>query len=76
MTAASEYVGAYPFLTERAYVWREIVRYVQRDAQGADVVVEMGAGYCDFINAFPARRKLAFDLNPEMLELASDDGCI
>ncbi len=73
MTAASEYVGAYPYLGERAHVWQEIVRYVRRDVPAADVVVEVGAGYCDFINAFPARRKIAFDLNPEMADYADDD---
>jgi SAM-dependent methyltransferase len=73
MTAASEYVGAYPFLSERAHVWNEIVRYVRRDAPDAECVVEVGPGYCDFINAFPAARKIAFDLNPEMLDLAGDD---
>ena len=73
MTAASEYVGAYPYLGERAHVWKEIARYARRDAPDTDVVVELGPGYCDFINAFPARRKLAFDLNPEMADYANDD---
>jgi SAM-dependent methyltransferase len=66
MDAANPYVGAYPFLAERRGVWREIVRHVARDAGRADTVIELGAGYCDFINQFPARRRIAFDLNPEM----------
>jgi SAM-dependent methyltransferase len=70
MNDANEYSGAYPYLRERADVWREIARYVRRDAPGAKVVVELGPGYCDFINAFPAERKIAFDLNSEMLEYA------
>jgi len=73
MTAASEYVGAYPYLDERAHVWGEIARYVRRDAPAADSVVELGPGYCDFINAFPASRKVAFDLNPQMRAHAADD---
>jgi SAM-dependent methyltransferase len=67
------YVGAYPFLRGRRAVWREIARYVSRDARDAATVLELGAGYCDFINEFPASRKLAFDLNPEMRAHAAAD---
>jgi SAM-dependent methyltransferase len=67
------YVGAYPFLDERRGVWREIVRYVARDAPGAQSVLELGAGYCDFINQFPARRRVAFDLNPQMKKHAAGE---
>jgi len=73
VTAAADYVGAYPFLEERRHVWREIARYVQRDAPAAQSVVELGPGYCDFINEFRAPRKLAFDLNPEMAEFAAPE---
>lgn len=72
------YVGAYPFLESRRAIWREIVRYVMRDAKRPglselDSVVELGSGYCDFINAVPAKHKLAFDLNPEMQRFADAD---
>lgn len=73
MTTAAPYVGAYPFLRGRRAVWTEIGRFVQRDAPGSRTVVELGAGYCDFINAFPAQRKIAFDLNPEMAAFAAPD---
>ena len=73
MSGSSEYSGAYPYLRERAHVWREIARYVQRDAPGAKTAVELGPGYCDFINAFPAEKKIAFDLNSEMREFADAD---
>jgi SAM-dependent methyltransferase len=73
MTAASDYAGAYPYLDERAHVWGEIARYVQRDVCATDTVVELGPGYCDFINAFPASRKIAFDLNEQMRAHAADD---
>jgi len=68
------YVGAYPFLSSRRGVWNEIARYVARDVPEARHVIELGAGYCDFINAFPAEHKLAFDLNPKMREHADADG--
>jgi SAM-dependent methyltransferase len=68
---ANPYVGAYPWLSGRAGIWREIVRYVERDAPGAQAVLELGAGYCDFINHVSAPTRLAFDLNPEMAAFAA-----
>jgi len=73
MTAADNvnpYLGRYPLLASRRGIWREIARYVRRDAPNAQTVLELGAGYCDFINTFPASRKLAFDLNAEMAAYA------
>jgi SAM-dependent methyltransferase len=67
------YTGAYPYLRERAHVWREIARYVRRDAHDVGVAIELGPGYCDFINAFPADRKIAFDLNPETRNYANPE---
>jgi len=73
MNPTNPYIGAYPFLKGRRRVWREIVRFVQKDVPAARVVVELGAGYCDFINQFPALRKIAFDLNPEMAAFAAPE---
>jgi SAM-dependent methyltransferase len=70
VSAANPYVGAYPFLAGRRGVWREIVRYVMKDAPRAQTVLELGAGYCDFINQCPAPHRLAFDLNPDMKRYA------
>jgi SAM-dependent methyltransferase len=73
VSPVNPYIGAYPFLRGRRRVWREIARFVARDAPAASTVVELGAGYCDFINQFPARRKIAFDLNPEMAAFAAPE---
>jgi SAM-dependent methyltransferase len=73
MRERNPYIGAYPFLAGRGRVWREIVRFVQKDAPSARTVIELGAGYCDFINQFPATRKIAFDLNPEMAAFAGPE---
>jgi SAM-dependent methyltransferase len=54
-------------------VWREIARYVERDAPQVDTLVELGPGYCDFINQFPATHKIAFDLNPDTSKFAAPD---
>ena len=73
MIAESPYTGAYPWLERRRGVWREIARYVRRDAPDVGTLVELGPGYCDFINQFPASHKIGFDLNPEMSAFAASD---
>ncbi|HBZ68340.1 MAG TPA: hypothetical protein DEP35_00695 [Deltaproteobacteria bacterium] len=73
MNLANPYIGAYPFLKGRRRVWREIARFVHKDAPSTHTVLELGAGYCDFINQFPATRKIALDLNPEMAAFAAPD---
>ncbi|MEZ4279893.1 MAG: class I SAM-dependent methyltransferase [Myxococcota bacterium] len=67
------YVGAYPHLAGRRGVWREIVRWVRRDAPDVETLVELGCGYGDFIDQFPAKRRIAFDLNPEMRAFLSPE---
>jgi SAM-dependent methyltransferase len=71
MSEPNPYVGAYPWLDGRAGIWREIARYVLEDAPGAQAVLELGAGYCDFINHVAAKTRIAFDLNPEMARFAA-----
>jgi len=72
-TAYLKYKGRYPLLKFRQGVWREIVRYIRRDTGEPSTVIELGSGYCDFINQFPAGRKIAFELNPEMAMFAAPD---
>jgi SAM-dependent methyltransferase len=60
---------------ERA--WKDAVwdilwkRVFSRWLGGRDTLVELGAGYCEFINRAVARRRIAIDLNPETARLAS-----
>lgn len=53
----------------RGEVWEHIARYLQRwvDADGA--VLDLGAGYGDLGRAIHARRRVAFDANPDLAEL-------
>lgn len=73
MSEVNPYVGAYPELRGRHSVWGAIARYVRRDAREVGTLMELGAGYCDFVNQFPADKKIAFDLNPEMRAYAGPD---
>ena len=65
-------------LAQARAFWRPICRYLQRyvDAQGT--TLDLGAGYCHFINNIVSHEKLALDLNGENLRLyaAPDVRCI
>lgn len=49
----------------RQGVWREIALFVQRYIPQDSAVLELGTGYCDFINSVKAREKHAVDINPD-----------
>lgn len=69
--SANPYVGRYRFLPQRRGVWRAIVEFVARDIGPVESVLELGPGFCDFINQYPAARRIAIDLNPEMRAFAA-----
>lgn len=73
MTRADLYVGRYQFRDDRRAVWRAIVEYIEKDVGRVDTVLELGAGFCDFSNLFPARTKIAIDVNPEMRAYAAPE---
>lgn len=55
----------------RAPVWGHLVRYLARWIPADAGVLELGAGYCDFSNAVAARRRVALDLEPSVVEHAA-----
>jgi SAM-dependent methyltransferase len=49
----------------RNQVWQVLTQhYFQRWIKPTDSVLDVGAGYCEFINNIKAEHKLALDLNP------------
>jgi SAM-dependent methyltransferase len=57
---------------QKAALWRALCegflqRYVRPDA----TVLDLGAGYCDFVNHIRAARRLAVDLNPDTKDFAA-----
>lgn len=53
-------------------VWREVCRYLQRrHIPHAARVLELGAGYCHFINNIVATERHALDLFPRLSEYAA-----
>ena len=72
----SEFSGRYfetRFAAEpaRASVWRAIVRHLRPYLPASGAVLELGAGYCAFINAVTARERHALDLFPSLAEHAA-----
>ena len=72
MEAQSEYHGRY-FATRFGYdaardvVWQEICRYLQgREIPGSATILELGAGYCHFINNIKGKARHALDLSPDL----------
>jgi SAM-dependent methyltransferase len=50
----------------RQEVWKVLNRhFFQRWISTSSTVLDLGAGYCEFINSVDAHRRLALDLNPE-----------
>lgn len=68
------YETRYTFDVGRARVWKAIAEYLQRFInEESDSVLDLGAGYCDFINNVKAKRKLAVDQNPVSGQYCRED---
>ena len=61
--------------TRKNRIWVEISRYLRKFIQkDAGIVVDVAAGYCDFINNINVgTHKFALDLNPDVREFAASD---
>jgi SAM-dependent methyltransferase len=61
-------------LAFRRQMWDVLCReFFQRHVPADATVVEIGAGYCEFINHITAGRKIAVDLNPDTRRYAGAD---
>src|SRR5262249_24890356 len=55
-------------------IWRVLCQdFFQRWIDPRSTVLELGAGYCEFINYIRAAKKIAVDLNPEIKHRAGPD---
>jgi SAM-dependent methyltransferase len=67
------YETRYTFDSGRTKVWKAIAEFLQRYVRAdEDCVLDMGAGYCDFINNIKARQKFAVDMNPGASKYCQD----
>jgi len=69
----SYYKSRYTFNNDRSVVWKEIVRYLGKYINNKKTVLDLGAGYCDFINNVSAENKIAVDMSPDFAEFAGKD---
>lgn len=58
---------------QRQRVWQVLVRYFQQWIGPEDTVLDLGAGYCEFINNVRAKQRYALDLNPTTKTAAHPD---
>ena len=49
----------------RNAVWKAICEYLQKFVPANATVLDLGAGYCDFINGIRATKKYAVDIHPD-----------
>jgi SAM-dependent methyltransferase len=56
-------------LAQARAFWRPICGYLQRYVNPQGTTLDLGAGYCHFINNIASQKKLALDLNGENLRL-------
>jgi ubiquinone/menaquinone biosynthesis C-methylase UbiE len=68
----SYYASRYTYNTDRGIVWKEIVRFLDPFLKGKQTVLDVGAGYCDFINNVTAEKRVAIDMSPDFFQYASD----
>ena len=67
----SYYQTRYTFDPARTTVWKEIVRFEASFIPATGTVLDVGAGYCDFINNVTATRRIAADISPELSKYAA-----
>jgi len=61
-------------LAHKHAIWQTLCRdFFSRYVKAEDTVVDIGAGYCEFINNIGAARKIAVDLNPDVRRFAGPD---
>jgi SAM-dependent methyltransferase len=72
MTDRSYFESRFAFDARRELVWRELVGYLHRRGiiPRGGAVLELGAGYCHFINNVDAKRRIALDAGPITPEYA------
>jgi len=63
----------YSFDKGRQKVWKAICEYLSKYIPCDSVVLELGSGYCDFINNIKASKKIAVDINSDLKKYCNPD---
>jgi len=61
-------------LKDKILVWEILTKsFFQKYVKPSDVVLDVGAGYCEFINNLKAKKKIALDINKDIYKFANKD---
>lgn len=63
----------YVYDTSRSSVWKEICRYLQRYISKDSKILDLGAGYGDFLRHICAAQKYGLEINRDFIKYWSDD---
>ena len=63
----------FPHDPRRTTMWRLLCAWLQREVPRDAHILELGAGYCDFINQIQATRKVAQDIAETVQQSAAPD---
>ncbi|TSC70621.1 MAG: type 11 methyltransferase [Parcubacteria group bacterium Gr01-1014_46] len=66
------YKSRYVWDNDREVVWKEIVRYLSSFLPIDGTVMDIGAGYCDFINNVNSKNRIALDYSPDLKNYAKE----
>lgn len=58
---------------KRTAMWKVLAKFIQRYISKSSIVLDLGAGYCDFINSIKAKEKHALDVFTDMDKYAHSD---
>lgn len=67
------YLTRYSYNKSREKVWKAICQYLSKYVHEQSVVLDLGSGYCDFINNIPAAVKFAVDSDPSSKQYCDPD---
>ena len=67
----SYYASRYVPNADRSVVWKEIVLFLNAYIGKSEAVVDMGSGYCDFINNVAAPKRYAVDISADSGKFAA-----
>jgi hypothetical protein len=56
----------------RQQLWKALCVYLKSEIPTSSAVLELGGGYCDFINNIQAAEKHVIDLSPHIPEFAAE----
>ena len=67
------YKTRYTYDKNRKKVWKAICRYLTRYISPQSSVLDLGSGYCDFINNISAKHKVAIDTDINSMQYCDQD---